>query len=206
MLSGKFSKLVTHAAGLILFAACATPVELTELPAPPPVEPVASVSASQAIPVDHLNVPQVGQGVDKGRDPLRVRQVSNVRAADQEFAFDAVAGDDPCAANPGEECAVASGALLAAEATKEPLVQARPETQFQALTGTVLDPESFDPERTIDEIGRQGNVRTQAAGAIGVDFLAPPPVDVPLPEENVPDIVLPNIGEIVTTIQIPPRN
>ena len=104
------------------------------------------------------------------------------------FAFDAVKGDHPCrgARVETDACQAASKALAEAANAKNKSTQGTAEAELQTLTNQVIDPDTFDPLTTIDEIGRGDQFSSLAAQAVGSEFLAPT-----IPEAPVEDAVDP---------------
>lgn len=105
-----------------------------------------------------LTVEQLDQGISKG------------------FSFEAVEGDHPCedAQQDDEQCAAASKAISAAAEGDAIRKKGRrsAEAELQSLTSDIIDPDSFDPVRTIDEIGRGGQLNSLSARAVGSRFLS----------------------------------
>lgn len=121
------------------------------------------------------------------QNSLFVDQIGEIDAT--EYAFPEVEGDDPCA-KPGddlpEQCngtsRIGQGqSHLAKGGSNNALAE------LQSITPTVIDPTTFDADRTADEIGRgSGRLQSQAGMALGADLLAPPPPPKPEPDPNRP--------------------
>lgn len=151
---------------------------------------------------DDLRVSQIVRPVQSSASPqalLSFEQLNNDQKAD--YAFEAVDGDHPCDDARGnsvmarEQCQATSKALsnsIARNANRAGRAGRSAAAELQSLTNEIIDPETFDPQRTIDEIGRGGRLNSLAAQSIGADFLAGP--IGPLPDA-VDDSVLANVLE-----------
>lgn len=169
------------------------------------VEKIApiEVPAVEDVKEEDLTVRQVafpGASQDSlGR--LQVQQLAD-DTAQIEYSFDDVEGDHPCNGEGADTdaCRAASRAVAAAAEQSGQRGRGRSAvTELQTLTNKVIDPETFDPQRTIDEIGRGSLLSSQAAQALGSDFLTvPDPVQPAEPVEeglgpdgaNLPPVVL----------------
>jgi|GEM_PF-6618454 len=173
------------------------------------VEKIApiEVPAVEDVKEDDLTVRQVAFP-DSDQDisgRLQVQQLVDDKAQ-IEYSFDDVEGDHPCngEGRNTDACRAASQAIAAAAGQSGQKGSARSAAaELQTLTNKVIDPETFDPQRTIDEIGRGSLLSSQAAQALGSDFLAlPDPVQ---PTEPVDDGVGPdgaNLPPVVLDITV----
>jgi hypothetical protein len=99
-------------------------------------------------------------------------------AINTDYAFSDVEGDDPCLdpeASTTARCQTSqlSGSSLMGghKRSSETALE-----ELQSIVPNVVDPNSFDAERTADEIGRSGrSLRSQAGMALGAQFLNPVP-------------------------------
>ncbi|MEM6410528.1 MAG: hypothetical protein AAF683_03225 [Pseudomonadota bacterium] len=131
---------------------------------------------------------------------LGIEQVTS-ETQGSDYAFKDVEGIHPCQREDviTDDCREISARLaeqLAAEQTGRGTSAL---SELQAITPDVVDPQSFDPVVTADELGRLPVPQSQAAQALGFQLLQPPaPVPVePEPEDpavddfgNLPDIPL----------------
>ncbi|MEM6899430.1 MAG: hypothetical protein AAF583_06645 [Pseudomonadota bacterium] len=131
---------------------------------------------------------------------LGIEQVtSETQGAD--YAFKDVEGVHPCQRENviTEECHDILARLERQIPTEQDGRGTSALSELQAITPDVVDPQSFDPVVTADELGRLPVPQSQAAQALGFQLLQPPaPVPVePEPEDpavgdfgNLPDIPL----------------
>lgn len=181
-------------------SACAHDVDAAGQGDPPAVyQTKIDLPKAEPFEAGDLFVPQVGtdEASEDGADLLQVEQLDTSTTGEGGYAFDDVQGDHPC---DGEdqgtpECRAVSEALERSVADDSRGSGRSAEAELQTLTNEVIDPETFDPERTIDEIGRGGTrLQSQAAQALGSEFLMPPPLEA-LPEDPaVPDPSNPAAG------------
>lgn len=162
------------------------------------------VPATRDIIKDDLRVTQVEADHRKGEDTwsgvLNFEQLETVTGPGVSgFSFEDVQGDHPCrgAGQGTDQCAAVSKALsdAAARDANQKTGRRSAEAELQSLTNQVIDPGSFDPERTIDEIGRGNQLNSLASQALGSEFLngsLPIPDTAPTPDEvpDLPPIVL----------------
>jgi len=120
---------------------------------------------------------------------LFVDQVANTKAS-QSYAFSDLEGDDPCL-HGSEKLGTPQCEIAPRNNSARTSPQSRSSdnalSDLQTITPRVIDPGSFDPTRTADELGRNGRtLQSQAGMALGAKLLAPPPVVEPeTPEENI---------------------
>ena len=127
-------------------------------------------------------------------DILSVQQVSDESAFQTEdFAFAAVEGDHPCMQEEAvaEECSQKIE-RLADEVELEAATSDFALSEIQALTPNVVDPQTFDPTQTAQDLGRSPRPQTQAGQAVGFQLLQPAPIPVE-PEEDPTD---PTAGDL----------
>lgn len=125
---------------------------------------------------------------------LKVEQLNTQNPSDPGgYTFDAVKGDHPCggARVETDACQAASKAIAEAANAKNQNTQGAAEAELQTLTNQVIDPDTFDPLTTIDEIGRGDQFSSLAAQAVGAEFLTP---EVPVEDALAPDAAVTGAG------------
>lgn len=109
-------------------------------------------------------------------------------ATNTDYGFSDVKGDDPCL-DPATSATARCQPGLLDRASLTDGNERNSETalkELQSIVPNVIDPNSFDAERTADEIGRSGgSLQSQASMALGAEFLAPP---VELEAESEPEL------------------
>lgn len=177
MKTGKY-RIVAHFAALLMLTACVTDR---------PDERPKGKAGSDLTKIDQVQ--------SEGADPyppelFQVEQISknNTRP---DYTFADVEGDDPCLAEENRglaQCKTALGNGSAGHAARPDGTAQNALSELQAITPNIIDPETFDADRTADEIGRpDGHPRSQVGMAVGADFLAPPPPP-PEPEQPEPEL------------------
>lgn len=111
---------------------------------------------------------------------LGVEQVSRAGSGGQSYAFDDVEGDHPCIRDGQIDSACSARAAELDRRVAGPMERrsrATAESSLQSITPDVIDPDTFDPVRTAEEIGRTGRLQSQAAQSLGTNLLenVPPP-------------------------------
>lgn len=125
---------------------------------------------------------------DGKADPVELLHVEQVStdSGPPDYTFPYVEGDDPCAHLVNRELPECDPAFIGRQTNLEAMENNDRSTalsDLQAITPNIIDPLEFDPDRTIDELGRTGRRLQPLAGqAVGAEFLAPPPPE-PEPEE-----------------------
>lgn len=120
-------------------------------------------------------------------DALSIEQVANTLDS-RDYGFEDVEGVDPCqrvGADP-EACRDVSAALGSRLDVDRKDGEPSALSELQAITPDVVDPQSFDPIATADELGRLQLPQSQAAQSLGFQLLQPP-APVPEPEETPED-------------------
>ena len=112
---------------------------------------------------------------ERSEDLLLVTQISDL-ALEQDYAFAEVEGDDPCLLPENTalpQCEQSALSALATDMTKLSASEVALK-ELQAIVPDVIDPDSFDADRTANEIGRSGrNLQSQVSMALGTEFLMP---------------------------------
>ena len=118
-------------------------------------------------------------------------QVEQVALDDQplSYEFSYVEGDDPCSSELNAntaQCRQISSESHGEIASGRSRGSSSALSELQTILPEIVDPSTFDAERTASEIGRSDlRLRSQAAMAVGAEFLAPPlPAE---PEQASPD-------------------
>ena len=118
---------------------------------------------------------------------LSVQQVSEVSAEQaKSYAFADVEGNHPCLREDrdAEKCAQEAAELAEKIGSEEDSATNNYAlSEIQALTPNVVDPQTFDPTRTAQDLGRSSVPQTQVGQALGFQLLQPPVV----PEEAEPE-------------------
>ena len=126
-----------------------------------------------------------GKSKTDSAELLHVEQISNDNEP-PDFTFSYVEGDDPCALKSNRELVQCSPEFADQRgnlATMRNRRRSNALSDLQAITPDIVDPLEFDPDRTIDELGRTDRrLKPQAGLAIGAEFLAPPQEPQPQPE------------------------
>ena len=152
-------------------------------------------SSNEEIKADDLTIRQVERNngaaeTDPWDKSLTVEQLNSQNGGDPAgYAFDAVKGDHPCGGRRVETdaCQAVSKAIAEAANKKKPNTQGAAEAELQTLTTQIIDPDTFDPLTTIDEIGRGGQFSSLAAQAVGAEFLTPAAPEVLIEDATSPD-------------------
>lgn len=198
-------------AGLML-SACANGARPASTPDLVGVQKSAAIDIPvvEDIVVDDLRVSQIARPGQSAASPqafLSFEQLSNDQNAD--YAFEAVEGDHPCDDARGsssmarEQCQATSRALSNALARDANRGRRGAAAELQSLTNEVIDPETFDPQRTIDEIGRGGRLNSLAAQSKGSQFLAGPTGQVPdTVDDSVLGTVLDDLPPVVLDVTV----
>lgn len=172
--------------GLVL-GACTQTVQFSQI-TPAIEQGPAQASAIEAPPVaeikdQDLKIRQVQTPIATARgsalteSALTVQQLGpDVGDLPENYTFEAVEGDHPCqgGAQHVDDCRVASSAVTAAAETYSAgnaRQDGSAEAELQTLTNRVIDPDTFDPVTTLDEIGRGDQFSSLAAQSVGSDFL-----------------------------------
>jgi hypothetical protein len=134
--------------------------------------------------VERKNQAEIKEPWDKA---LTVEQL-NSQSGVGEYAFDAVKGDHPCDGGRLETdaCQATSKAIAEAANAKKQSTQGGAEAELQTLTSQIIDPDTFDPLTTIDEIGRGDQFSSLAAQAVGAEFLTPTVPQLPVEDAETP--------------------
>lgn len=131
-------------------------------------------------------------------DDLGIAQIEQASDVREDYAFDEVEGNHPCLTNPdlSEDCKAISEDILNRAQRAAKVRKRNAAVDLQAITPDVVDPDTFDPTRTAEEIGRVRELRSDAAQAVGA-FLLGESVLVPVtPEPDLPDTVSPDQIEL----------
>ena len=121
-----------------------------------------------------------------------------------DYAFSEVEGDDPCLdpeTSQTDRCQPSrlSGSSLVSNTKRSSETALK---ELQSIVPNVVDPNSFDAERTADEIGRTGGaLQSQAGMALGAQFLNPIPE---LEGEGDPELETPDGASPFSPNFIPP--
>lgn len=120
---------------------------------------------------------------------LGVEQISRAGSGGDSYAFETVEGDHPCIRDGQIDSACSARAAeldRRVAGTMGRSRRANPESSLQSITPDVIDPDTFDPVLTADEIGRTGRLQSQAAQSLGSSLLGTghlPPTDEPDPAD-----------------------
>ena len=168
-------------------------------------DPVDTITVKD-ITDDDLQVRQVAVADERPEDAwnalLDIEQLGGATPTNAaDLSFDAVEGDHPCSGSGQgtDACKAASVAVIAAADQDN---RGRGSVgELQTLTNRVIDPDTFDPDRTIDEIGRGGQLNSLASQALGLDFLTLPPV-APAVEEDTDTVSRQDLPPLVLDITV----
>ena len=173
---------MSGAISCLALGACTQTVQFSQV-APVIDQNPVQAPAIQAPPVEEikrqdLKIRQVQTPAEaEAENALTLQQLApDVDDLSENYAFEAVEGDFPCqgAAQRVEDCGVASRAITAENETSSSGrggQSASAEAELQTLTNRVIDPDTFDPVTTLDEIGRGDQFSSLAAQSVGSDFL-----------------------------------
>ncbi len=134
--------------------------------------------------LDEFQIPQ--DTSSQRENSVGINQITS-KPEGTDFGFSDIEGDDPCLQNRAaiapEYCKDTANILQPSPQDNAPKPSAL--SELQSIVPEIIDPDTFDPERTADELGRKStSLNTQAGMALGAELLAPPKPPRPEPTEN----------------------